>query len=70
MDIVKFMNNIRNFKIVLRNSIMDPDVKKEIKHAEKNLIILDSSDTDESFENFENCDEGEDLNHTDNGIEP
>jgi hypothetical protein len=36
---------------------MDPAVKKAIKHAEKNLIILDSSDTDESFENFENCEE-------------
>ena len=27
LNIVKFMNNIRNFKIVLRHSLMDPKVK-------------------------------------------
>ena len=58
LNIVKFMNNLRNFKIVLKNSIMDPVVRKQIKHAEKNLIILDSSlESSNSFENFENCEE-------------
>ena len=27
LNIVKFMNNIRNFKIVLKHSLMDPKVK-------------------------------------------
>ena len=58
LNIVKFMNNIRNFKIVLRHSLMDPKVKAQIKHTEKNCIILDTSgDSINSFENFENCEE-------------
>ena len=37
---------------------MDENTKQQLKHAEKNLIDLDSSDeSDESCENFGNCDE-------------
>jgi hypothetical protein len=45
-------------KILLKNSIMDENTLRKIKHAEKNLINLDSSsEEDNSFENFEHCNE-------------
>ena len=43
LNIVKIMNYLRNFKVVLKNSLMTKDVMEKIKHTGKNLIELDSS---------------------------
>ena len=55
------MNNLRKLKIVVDYSIMDPELKKYIKHTDKYLMMLDSSNDDNdqinSIENFENCEE-------------
>lgn len=39
LNIVRFMNNLRNMKILLKASLMkDPEVKTQVKHNKKNLI--------------------------------
>ena len=45
LNIVKVIRALRNIKILMRNSLMSKRVKYEIKHAEKNLINIDSSDS-------------------------
>lgn len=47
LDIVKILTNVRNLKILLKNSMIDEQVRFEIAHADKNLISLD---TDEEIE--------------------
>ena len=45
LNIVKFMNNLRNVKILLKASLMkDPEVKMQVKHNKKNLIMLDDDE--------------------------
>ena len=41
LDIVKLIRNIRNNKILLKNSIMSPEVKFQLAHTGKNYIDLD-----------------------------
>lgn len=47
LNIVKIMNYLRNFKVVLKNSLLTKDVKEKIKHTGKNLIELDSDESSE-----------------------
>ena len=49
LNIVKIMNYLRNFKVVLKNSLLTKDVKQKIKHTGKNLIELDSSESSETI---------------------
>ena len=45
LNIVRFMNNLRNVKILLKASLMkDPEVKTQVKHNKKNLIEIDDQD--------------------------
>jgi hypothetical protein len=48
LNIVKIMNYLRNFKVVLKNSLLTKDVKDKIKHTGKNLIELDSGSSSEA----------------------
>ena len=48
LNIVKIMNYLRNFKVVLKNSLMTKDVKEKIKHTGKNLIELDSGSSSDA----------------------
>lgn len=43
LDIVKIMKNLRNIKILMRNSFMDDEIKYQITHARKNLLNIDTS---------------------------
>ena len=47
LDIVKIVKSLKKLKIVMENSFMTEDVKKQIKHSEKNLIYLSSDNEDE-----------------------
>ena len=40
---VKIIKNIRHMKILMNNSLMSPEVKSSLEHAEKNFINLDRS---------------------------
>lgn len=43
LDIVKIVKSLKKLKILMENSFMTDDVKKQIKHSEKNLIFLSSN---------------------------
>ena len=63
LNIIYFMNNLRNLKILLKNSLMkDPEIRMKIKHDEKNLIDLDeSTDGPPSDANFGDIGEYKDV---------
>ena len=44
LDILKIMKSIRNVKILMKNSLLSPDVKFQIAHADKNVIDLELSE--------------------------
>lgn len=54
---VKIVKNLRQLKILMNNSLMSPEVKFMLQHAEKNFIDLDGSDSDYSSEALEGSDE-------------
>ena len=42
-NMVKIIKNIKYMKILMKNSLMSPEVKQSLDHAEKNFINLDGS---------------------------
>jgi len=44
LNIVKIVKDLRNLKILIKNSLMDSQMKFQIQHAEENLIDLDESE--------------------------
>lgn len=70
LNIIYFMNNLRNLKILLKNSLMkDPEIRMKIKHDEKNLIDLDqSSEGPPSDANFGDVGEYRDLDEDKHAI--
>ena len=42
------MNDSRNFKIVLENSLMTKEVEEAMRHSKDNLIDLESNSSDEN----------------------
>lgn len=48
LDILKIMKSIRNVKILMKNSLLSPDVKFQIAHADKNVIDLELSEESSS----------------------
>lgn len=55
LNIVKILRSLRFIKILMKNSLMSPQVKFEIKHSGKNLIVLDEtqeSDSDDDVKNL------------------
>ena len=53
LNMVKIVKNLRQLKILMNNSLMSPEVKFMLQHAEKNFIDLDGSDSDYSSEALE-----------------
>jgi len=52
LDILRLIKNLRNMKILLRNSIMDDKAKFWVNHSDKKIIDLDgNSKTDQSNDN-------------------
>ena len=47
LDVIKIVKGLRNVRILMENSFMTEDVKKQIKHSEKFLIYLSSDSADE-----------------------
>jgi len=42
-NMIKIIKNIKYMKIFMKNSLMSPEVKQSLAHAEKNFINLDGS---------------------------
>jgi hypothetical protein len=42
-NMIKIIKNIKYMKILMKNSLMSPEVKQSLAHAEKNFINLDGS---------------------------
>jgi hypothetical protein len=42
LNIVKIITNLRHMKILLKNSLMNPEVNHKILHSKKNIIDLES----------------------------
>ena len=49
LDIVKILKSLRDIKILMKNSLMTPEIKYQIAHCEKNFIDIEI-DKDESSE--------------------
>ena len=50
LNIVKIMKSMRDMKILMKNSLMDNQIRYQIKHSEKNILNLDSTSSEEEFE--------------------
>lgn len=62
LDVVNHLRNHQFFKILLKMSLMDKQVKYQLAHSEKNLIDLDESDSDQSLSSCSSsCFESESL---------
>ena len=44
MDIIKIVKELRDLKIIIQHSLMNPEIKFQIQHLEENLINLDESE--------------------------
>ena len=42
LNIIKIITNLRHMKILLKNSLMNPEVNNKILHSKKNIINLSS----------------------------
>ena len=47
LNIVKIMKSLRDMKILMKNSMMDKQVRYQIRHSEKNILNLDSTSSEE-----------------------
>ena len=50
-NMVKLIRNLRNIKILMKNSFMSEKIKYEIKHSDFNLINLSSDDDEHDVQN-------------------
>ena len=65
LNVVKIMNDLRNLKILLKNTLLTKEIKDKISHTGKNIIDLDSESSDSSnsghrdikFNSFDGIDE-------------
>ena len=58
LNIIKLIKNVRNQKVLSKNSLMSEQLKQQLKHCEKNLIDLeDTSD----FDSGSNVESSEDI---------
>ena len=44
VDIIKILKELRDLKVIIKHSLMNPEIKFQIQHTEENLIDLDESD--------------------------
>ena len=43
LNVVKVIRNLRNLKILIKNTFMNDEMKEEIKYSNKNIIDLEES---------------------------
>ena len=48
LDIVKIMKNIQKLKIIMKNSLMSPDIEYQMLHSEKFLLDIDNESSESS----------------------
>jgi hypothetical protein len=48
LDIVKIMKSLRDIKLLMKNSLMTPDIKFQVAHCEKNFIDIELDGEDSS----------------------
>lgn len=48
LDIVKIIKTLRYMRILLKNSLLTPEMRFKIEHAERNFINIDLSDDERS----------------------
>ena len=48
LDIVKIMKSLRDIKLLMKNSLMTPDIKYQVVHSEKNFIDIELDEDDSS----------------------
>jgi len=41
LDIVKIMKSLRDIKLLMKNSLMTPEIKYQVAHSEKNFIDIE-----------------------------
>ena len=59
LDIVTIINELKNIKILMENTVLNDEVKDSIKHSKDNLIILDEDDL--KFDSSSSKSEGVDF---------
>ena len=47
LDVIKIVKSLKKLKILMENSFMTDDIKKEIKHSKKNIIYISSCNDEE-----------------------
>ena len=50
LNVVKIIRSIRDIKIFLKNYLIDEKMKFNVNHNKRNVIKLDSYDSDTSFD--------------------
>lgn len=53
LDIVKIIKTLRYTRILMKNSLLTPEMRFKIEHAERNFINIDLSDDERSFDTSE-----------------
>lgn len=51
LDLVKMMHNMKKLKILLKNSLMSPEIEYQMLHSKKYLIDLDNTDSESDLNN-------------------
>ena len=49
LDVVKIIKSLKKLKILMENSFLTDEVKKQIKHSEKNILILSSDENEDKI---------------------
>ena len=57
MDIIKILRNARTQRILMKHSLMNPEIQHKITHSTKNLIDLKSDESSSVIEESENDEE-------------
>ena len=60
LNVINIMNDLRNLKIIIKNTFMTKEVKRKIKLTGKNVIDLDTSSDESSDKNDSRFDTGAD----------
>ena len=47
LDVVKMIKSVKKLKILMENLFMTDEVKKQIKHSEKNILNLSSEENED-----------------------
>ena len=49
LDVVKIIKSLKKLKILMENSFLTDEVKKQIKHSEKNILNLSSDENEDKI---------------------